>query len=104
MHATERPPTRGSIARLLTQFAPRGVERRFARIELAGRKLEHHPADGITVLAFDHQPAVGQDRDDEYGTRVDDVLARGERAVGQPHDIATHMQQLAVENRLALDL
>ena len=64
--------------------------------------IEIYIATGLSHVGakLDDEALVGQHGDDQHGARMDDVLASGERAVGQPHRVAAHVQELAVEHGL----
>src|SRR5258708_7010074 len=53
IEARDLPPLAGLVAALLDQFAPRGVQRRLARLELARGQLDEVPVLGIAILALE---------------------------------------------------
>src|SRR5678815_939717 len=55
-------PLGGAVAGLLDQLAHRAVEDRFARLELAGGKLEHRPPHRVAPLALDDDAIVAEER------------------------------------------
>ena len=92
MDRAERRPARRLVSRFLAKLASRGVLRRFARVELARRKLDEHATERIAELALDDEAPIRQHGHDQHRARVDDVLARRERAVRESHDVAADVQ------------
>lgn len=89
-------PFGGAVARLLGQLAHGAGKRRFRRVDLARGEFEHHAPHRVAVLALEHEAAVGQQRHDHHRAGVDDVLAHRGRAVGQAHEVAPHVQEVAL--------
>ena len=95
------PPLRGGVAGLLLELAPGGGERVFARIDLARRELDHVAPERIAVLALHHELARIGERDHRHRAGMLDVLALRGPAVGKPHRVAVHLEELAVVDQPA---
>ena len=57
------------------------------------RKLDHDATDRIAELTQHDQPAIGKDRQHQHRARMNDVFARAQLAVRQPHGIAAHVEK-----------
>src|SRR5881394_2989487 len=57
-------PFAGAVAGLLDQLAHGAVEHRLARLELAGRELEHRPTHRIAPLPLDDDAVFAEQRND----------------------------------------
>ncbi|MNT39194.1 hypothetical protein D3C72_1754220 [compost metagenome] len=99
MDARQVVPARRAVAGLLQQFAFAAALRALFRIKLAGGEFQHHFADRIAELALHQHGAVGEQRDHHHRARVDDVLAPGLLAVGQPDDVLLEGKELAAMDR-----
>ena len=58
----------------------------------------------VAELPLDHQPAVIEQRDDDHRARMDDVLAGGFTAAGQPHHVAPHIEETTAPHLLGAHL
>ena len=88
-------PIRGDIAGFFPEFAPGGGDRRFARIELAGRQLEKMVVQWIAELPLQQDAPVVENRQDHGRARVHHVLPPCLTTVGQSHLVFAHFEQAA---------
>src|SRR5207245_1393606 len=87
----------------LRQLSHGASQPRFAWVDLAGRKLEHHARQWIAVLALHHEAAVVEHGHDHHCTGMHDVFTRGRGPVGQAHMVAANVEQLAQKHLLGVD-
>ena len=96
-------PFAGDVAGFFFELAHAADERGFTGVDLAGGELEHDAAHRVAVLALHDEAAVVEDRHHHHGAVVQDVLARGLRAVGQRQRVAAHVEEAALPDLLAAD-
>ncbi len=100
----EEVPLLGRVTGLFEQFALGTGQCALVRVELAGRQFDEDAVVGITVLPFEQNGAVVEQRQDDCRTGVANVFAHRGLAVGQPHSVALHLQKRTVVGELPLDL
>ena len=101
VHAASIGPFAGAVAGLLGQFPHAAVQRRLARVEFAGGKLDHRAPQGIAPLALQHQAAVIQQRHDHHRAGMNDELAGRTGAVRQLREVTTNLQERPLPDPLA---
>jgi len=82
----------------LDQFALDGLERRLARLELAGRQLPDPAARGVAILTDQADAAARVDCRCGSATGVVDDLQLGHVAVRQPHGLEVDGDDPATEH------
>ena len=97
MYHTSSRPFQRHEAGLLLQFPARAGQTILARIKFAGRELDHDLADGITILALQHQTdsavLTGQERNHHHRAGMNEVLPVTRTPVRQTHGVAECMQK-----------
>ena len=104
MQGGEITPARRGITSFFQQFALRTCQWIFAGVNFSSGQFVKIPVQWITVLAFQHQFTVIQQRNDDDRTGVGDVLAHHLLAVGQADLVCVHLQQMTIKHAHAADL
>ena len=70
---------------------------KLARVDLAGRELEHHALHRVAELALEEQRAVGKLGNHDHRTGMAHVFAHALAAIRQPDPIPEDLEQCTIE-------